>query len=1004
MGIPRFVAQWVRRQAGALTRALPTTRASLSIDMNGILHACAQQVYAYGQGEDPERAAYVARTPAEVLEREYFITVTIKLREVLIQVAPTELLVLAVDGVAPAAKIKQQRQRRFLAASTRRSGASFDSNCITTGTEFMQRLDAYLSTWLQRNAFSLPPTVLYSGHTVPGEGEHKIMDFYRTRPEFRDHGKNHFLYGLDADLIVLSALAPVDRVYLIREDNPEIVDIHTLKGVLARQGVTPQDFAVMMCLAGNDFLPGVLAFYDLSTSINTMIQVYTRLRPGALASPTGAVAWPVVARFLSELASNELAYLKDLMASQASARDPKHQAIVLPLLLKAQEGGALSLDGVASMWYEHALLPPPLPEGVVDVWHPEDWVVTPDRFNGMLRSYLEGIGWVMKYYCVGHLTVNQGYMYTEFYAPLLRDLATMADLVAKQSAALEGALRASSPSTMPFQLLSVLPSKSATLLPEPLRPYALSPSSPIADLYPASFRVDEVSSSHPVALVPPIDPARIAQIAEGMRAYLPALYYTQGTTTVLRRVDATGSSRRRTLPTEPSAPQPTPQQVAVAADPRTTWRDQGALPQPAKRAPPPRKTLEGMRKYHNTRKEQFLELAQPGRLLDLGSGRGGDLGKWERIGKFTSILAVEPNASNLKEFRKRLDDTYKSLQGKVLTLQAGAEDSDKIIAALDGKADTIAMMLSLTFFFQSQSMLDQLMTTLDLAARPGAVFMATFPAGGRVREAFDEMSEDKGDQRVLRLPDPGVHMAMAKRTLPGELSPRVYVSFDETIVENQTEWLVDERIWEQTMKDNGWSLERRGYWDAIPSLSPTEQVLTKMYTQQTWRKSSFVPRSPTYPPEPVPAPVPAPAPVEDLAEALEGLSVIPAPAAAAPKKKSTKKAPAGASPLVVAATKGQVDTIKELLATEDVHADNEAALRAAITANKYDAVKTLLDAGAYHLTTLDGPLKMPPYTAHVPPLTSLTKAKLTERLVAVGVNPTKSATKDELIVLLTAFE
>ena len=89
---------------------------------------------------------------------------------------------------------------------------------------------------------------------------------------------------------------------------------------------------------------------------------------------------------------------------------------------------------------------------------------------------------------------------------------------------------------------------------------------------------------------------------------------------------------------------------------------------------------------------------------------------------------------------------------------------------------------------------------------------------------------------------------------------------------------------------------------------------------------------------------------------------------------------------------------------EDVHADGEAALRAAITANKYDAVKTLLDAGAYHLTTLDGPPTMPPYTAPVPPLATLTNAKLTERLVAVGVTPTKSATKTDLVHLLSAFD
>jgi hypothetical protein len=1003
MGIPRFVSQWVRRQPGALTRSLPTTRASLSIDMNGILHACAQQVYAYGQGENPDRQVYVSRTPAEVLEREYFVAVTIKIREVLLYVAPTEVLILAVDGVAPSAKIKQQRQRRFLAASQRLSGAAFDSNAITTGTEFMQRLDAYLQTWLNRNAFSLPPTVLYSGHTVPGEGEHKIMEFYRTRPEFVSSGKYHFLYGLDADLIVLSMLAPVERIILVREDNPDVVDIYALKSALARQSVTPHDFAVMMCLAGNDFLPNLLAFYDLSTSINAMIQVFTTLRPGALADARGAIAWPAFSAFISTIAKNELTYLNDLLATQSSARDPRQQVIVLPLLQKALTDGKLNLPSVASMWYEHALLPPPLPEGVIDVWHPDEWEVSPERFNTMLVSYLQGIAWVMKYYCVGHLSVHQGYMYSEFYAPLLQDLAVMAELVAKQPETIQTVLRATPSNTMPFQLLSVLPRKSAGLLPEPLRPYALGDTSPLADLYPTSFRVDEVSSSHPVALVPPIDPKRIGTISEGMRKYLPSFYYTLGTTLILRRVDATGSLRRRTLPSAPQAPQPSAEQVVTAADPRTQWRAQGALKPKKETVPKKRATLEGLRKYHNKCKELILESAPAGRLLDLGSGRGGDLGKWERLNKFTQIVAVDPNEAHLNEFRKRLQETYKSLQGKVLILQAGAQDSEKVLAALGGKVDVITMMLSLTFFFQSKTMLEQLMTTLELASHSGTKFMTLFPSGERVVEAFDAASDARGTKRTLRLPEKGVSMELENKTFSGELTQRVYVSFEDTIVENQTEWLVDGAVWKQIMNQRGWYLERENVTLPPSGLTETERILCNMYVEQTWVKKEpsallEIQATPT-------APHPS-VDLDALTKALETVTLVPAtPAPEAPKKRSTKKAPVGASPLVVAATKGQVQTISELLtAGEDVHAEEEAALRAAITANKYDAIKVLLDAGAYHLSSLTGTIKMPPYTMPTPPHATLTKSKLTERLVAVGVSPNKSATKDELIVLLTAFD
>ncbi|CAB4403461.1 unnamed protein product [Rhizophagus irregularis] len=102
------------------------------------------------------------------------------------------VLYLAIDGVAPRAKMNQQRSRyRQSIDQDVKLKKSFDSNCITPGTFFMARLAL---------------KVILSDASVPGEGEHKIMDFIRAQraSPYHDPNTRHVIYGLDADLIMLS--------------------------------------------------------------------------------------------------------------------------------------------------------------------------------------------------------------------------------------------------------------------------------------------------------------------------------------------------------------------------------------------------------------------------------------------------------------------------------------------------------------------------------------------------------------------------------------------------------------------------------------------------------------------------------------------------------------------------------------------------------------------------------------------------------------------------------
>jgi 5'-3' exonuclease len=284
-------------------------------------------------------------------------------------IKPKGLLMISADGVAPRAKMNQQRSRRFRKVDTnpkeieamRKQGLDpekmFNSDCISAGTEFMYELskafDAYINEKMKTDSMFANIKIILTGSDVPGEGEHKIVEYirnYKNSPEYKPDTK-HCVYGLDADLIMLSLITHEPNINILREetirggrpspgesakrelikinDNFEFIYVSVLREYMELEFLEMKnkmkfefnieriidDFVFFCFFIGNDFLPNLNTLDIEHGALDHIFDYYKEVLPQLDDYITyhGKIDFRKAEKIFQKLAKHEIQALKEML-------------------------------------------------------------------------------------------------------------------------------------------------------------------------------------------------------------------------------------------------------------------------------------------------------------------------------------------------------------------------------------------------------------------------------------------------------------------------------------------------------------------------------------------------------------------------------------------------------------------------------------------------------------------------------------------------------------------
>jgi 5'-3' exonuclease len=516
MGIPLFFRYLVNNYDDLISSNKKILDChNLYLDLNCAIHYCCREAL---------KDVVFNKSIQNELEAK-MITNVIKYIELLIDYSkPTKLLYIAIDGSAPKAKLNQQRMRRFkkfyekneISIIKKRNNikedniAEWDTNAITPGTLFMDKLSTKLKSYF-KNYKQIK--IIISDSNIPGEGEHKLLEHLKGNYTEKEY---NVIYGLDADLIMLCLIANKPNIYLLREtvefDNRIHVDgfkflylsidnlkTHLLKEILERLGEIYlneeqkdriiNDYIFLSFILGNDFIPHSPSIGIKNGGIDLLLDLYVRhyydSKSNLVLLDEKKINHDFLKNIFRDLGLMEDSLLETFTKKRNYKRKPNkvydsnydREKDLLNLYpqfnreveRKINQGG----EGWRDRYYKH----------LFDI--EEQYEI-----DKICHKYLEGIFWNFHYYNYGCISWEWSYYYN--YPPSFNDLYNYMNNYVSDINLIK------LPKSKPFkpfeQLLMVLPNNSRELLPPRLGNLMIENSSDIIQYYPIQYEIETTNN------------------------------------------------------------------------------------------------------------------------------------------------------------------------------------------------------------------------------------------------------------------------------------------------------------------------------------------------------------------------------------------------------------------------------------------------------------------------------------------------------------------------------